>query len=145
MRELGRGGALVAAAVAQLENKANSRLVRKPASSNGNVSMSDKNKNPEAAKQNQAAASRTQKNYDEASSSSDNEDYCRKKSDKGAASDKDSVSLKSSERDTSDLEESEELDSDSEESDEDDRTQESVLEKVNDRNQNPMIASPDRG
>lgn len=119
MRELGRGGALVAAAVAQLENKANTRLMKThPSSKNGATPPANPAKRGEA------------------QNSSDEEE------DKGTKmSDKDS-SIKSS-RDTSEVEEvssSSESESDSE-SDED-RTQGSVLENVVEE---PKITSPERG
>lgn len=133
MRELGRGGALVAAAVAQLENKANTRLMKTLSSSRNGTASS-------------AVPIKTKIDKKEAqeSSGSEEEEEEEDKETKVAVSDKDS-SVKSS-RDTSEVEEvsssSSSTESDSE-SDED-RTQGSVLENVV-VDQEPKITSPERG
>lgn len=132
MRELGRGGALVAAAVAQLENKANTRLMKTLSSSRNGTASS-------------AVPIKTKIDKKEAQESSGSEEEEEEdKETKVAVSDKDS-SVKSS-RDTSEVEEvsssSSSTESDSE-SDED-RTQGSVLENVV-VDQEPKITSPERG
>lgn len=96
MRELGRGGALVAAAVAHLENKANHRPASKKSSNLNTLALAEmpvETKKPCAS---------TSADCAKESSSSDNEEY--RKSDKMESTASESV--RSSERDSEESEDS---------------------------------------